>query len=459
VAAKTAYGYVKGYLEKTTQDMRKAEIDRTAKIISGVKRSTGQHPGGIVVVPFDKEITDVTPVQYPADDVTGNWQTTHFDYHSFEANLFKLDVLGHDDPTMIKLLMDYVKASPLDFPFADARDIPLDDPKVYQLLSGTEVIGLTKETLRSAVASYGVPEMGTSFVRGMLEVSKPNTFADIVKISGLSHGTDVWLNNAEMLVTGKHKKFAQIPFKEVIGCRDDIMVSLIQYGISKEIAFEISEFIRKGKPSKEIEAWEGYITIMKDHEVPDWYIWSCGQIKYMFPKAHATAYVMMALRIAWFKVYRPIYFYAAYFSVRAKDFDLISFLGGPKVIESKIEALEEKGTKATDTEKRLLTVLEVALEMTLRGFHFEPIDISLSGAKDFSVTTDKSGLRLPFVALEGLGQKVAESIVAARDEKIFNSHADVKERTLVSKTVFDKLLALDALKTLPEDTQVRLFDI
>ena len=459
VASKTAYGYVKGYLEKTNQSMRKADIDRTAKIISGVKRSTGQHPGGIVVVPFDKEITDVTPVQYPADDVSSNWQTTHFDYHSFEANLFKLDVLGHDDPTMIKVLMDYVKKNPLDFPFADARDIPLDDPKVYQLLAGTDVIGVSKEALRSNVASYGVPEMGTSFVRNMLEVSQPKTFADIVKISGLSHGTDVWLNNAEMLVTGKHKQFPQVPFKEVIGCRDDIMVSLIQYGISKEVAFEISEFIRKGKPSKELEAWEGYITIMKDHQVPDWYIWSCGQIKYMFPKAHATAYVMMALRIAWFKVYRPIYFYAAYFSIRAKDFDLMSFLGGAKVIESKIESLEEKGNKATDTEKRLLTVLEVALEMTLRGFHFEPIDVSISMAKDFTVTTDKTGLRLPFVALEGLGQKVAESIVIARDEKIFNSHADLKERTLVSKTVFDKLLALDALSSLPEDTQVRLFDI
>jgi DNA polymerase-3 subunit alpha (Gram-positive type) len=237
------------------------------------------------------------------------------------------------------------------------------------------------------------------------------------------------------------------------------MVTLIQYGISKEVAFELSEFIRRGKPSKDIEAWEGYQTIMREHKVPDWYIWSCGQIKYMFPKAHATAYVMMALRIAWFKVHRPIYFYAAYFSIRAKDFDLISFLGGPKVIEAKIESIEQKGTKATDTEKRLLTVLEVALEMTLRGFHFEPIDISLSAAQDFVVTRDKSGLRLPFVALDGLGQKVAESIVAARDEKIFNSHADVRERTLVSKTVFDKLMALDALNSLPEDTQVRLFDI
>ncbi len=459
VAAKTAYGYVKGYLEKTNQEMRKAEIDRTAKVISGVKRSTGQHPGGIVVVPFDKEITDVTPVQFPADDDTSTWQTTHFDYHSFEANLFKLDVLGHDDPTMIKWLMDYVKVAPLDFPFTDARDIPLDDKKVISLLSGTDVIGLSKEALRSSVASYGVPEMGTSFVRSMLEVSKPNTFADIVKISGLSHGTDVWLNNAELLVSGKHKQYPQVPFKEVIGCRDDIMVTLIQYGISKEVAFELSEFIRRGKPSKDIEAWEGYQTIMREHKVPDWYIWSCGQIKYMFPKAHATAYVMMALRIAWFKVHRPIYFYAAYFSIRAKDFDLISFLGGPKVIEAKIEAIEQKGTKATDTEKRLLTVLEVALEMTLRGYHFEPIDISLSAAQDFGVTRDKSGLRLPFVALDGLGQKVAESIVVARDEKIFNSHADVRERTLISKTVFDKLMALDALNSLPEDTQVRLFDI
>ncbi|MFU8787110.1 MAG: PolC-type DNA polymerase III, partial [Candidatus Izemoplasmataceae bacterium] len=298
VADKTAYGYVKGYIEKKDLTLRKAEIERRAKVITGVKRSTGQHPGGIVVVPDYKEIYDVTPVQYPADATDSSWRTTHFDYHSFEDNLFKLDVLGHDDPTMIRYLMDFVKEDPISFPFKDAIDIPLDDSKVYQLLSGTEVIGLKPSDINSEVASFGVPEMGTPFVRGMLRDSRPKTFADIVKISGLSHGTDVWLNNAETLVTGKNEKFGKVPFKEVIGCRDDIMVTLIQHGLKSEVAFEISEFIRKGKAAVSPDQWHGYTMIMREHNLPEWYIWSAGQIKYMFPKAHATAYVMMALRIA-----------------------------------------------------------------------------------------------------------------------------------------------------------------
>ncbi len=459
VADKTAFGYVKGYLEKQNLTLRNAEIERRAKVISGVKRSTGQHPGGIVVVPNYKEIYDVTPIQYPADDTTASWKTTHFDYHSFEQNLFKLDVLGHDDPTMIRYLMDFVQKDPLNFPFQEAQDIPLDDPKVYQLLNGTEVIGLTPDDINSPVASFGIPEMGTQFVRSMLKDSRPQTFADIVKISGLSHGTDVWLNNAETLVTGKHPEFGKIPFKEVIGCRDDIMVYLIQNGLKHEVAFEISEFIRRGLPIKKPDVWEGYKLVMRDHHIPEWYIWSAGQIQYMFPKAHATAYVMMALRIAWFKLYRPIYFYAAYFSKRARDFDLIAMQGGEYAIESKMQDIDSKGNKATDTEKRLHTVLEVALEMVKRGFFFEPVDIIRSEAKDFVISSDKTKLRLPFITLDGLGDKVAQSIVQARDEKLFNSIEDVKMRTAITKTSFDKLLALDAFKDLPEDTQMSLFDV
>lgn len=458
VADKTAFGYVKGYLEKKDLILRKAEIERRAKVIAGVKRSTGQHPGGIVVVPSYKEIYDVTPIQYPADDTSSNWRTTHFDYHSFEANLFKLDVLGHDDPTMIRYLMDFVKDDPINFPFTDARDIPLDDQKVYGLLSGTEVIGLKPEDINSQVASFGVPEMGTNFVRSMLKDSRPKTFSDIVKISGLSHGTDVWLNNAETLVTGKNPEFGKIPFSEVIGCRDDIMVYLIQNGLKHEVAFEISEFIRKGKAAKNPDKWEGYSKVMKDHKIPAWYIWSAGQIKYMFPKAHATAYVMMALRIAWFKVHRPIYFYSAYFSKRARDFDLIAMQGGEYTIEKRMEEIDHKGNKATETEKRLYTVLEIALEMVKRGYGFEPIDIMRSEARDFVISPDKTKLRLPFVALDGLGAKVAESIVKARDEKMFTSQEDVKERTGITKTSFDKLSALDAFKELPEDSQLSLFD-
>lgn len=456
VASKTAYGYVKGYVEKKDITLRKAEIERRAKMITGVKRSTGQHPGGIVVVPHYSDIHDVTPVQYPADDTSSSWRTTHFDYHAFEDNLFKLDVLGHDDPTMIRFLMDYVKKDPISFPFKDARDIPIDDPKVYRMLSGTEVLNLKPSDIGSEVASFGVPEMGTSFVRGMLRSARPKTFADIVKISGLSHGTDVWLNNAEELVNGT-SKFGQIPFEKVIGCRDDIMVYLIQNGLESGQAFEISEFIRKGKAAGQPEKWEKYKDIMRSHGIPEWYIWSAGQIKYMFPKAHATAYVIMALRIAWFKLYRPIYFYSAYFSKRARDFDLRAMLGGAFTIESRMDEIDEKGNKATDTEKRQYTVLEVAREMVKRGFYFENVDIMQSEASDFTLTRDKQGLRLPFVALDGLGYKAAKSIVDAREEKLFSSREDVKKRTLVSNTLFNKLDALDAFGDLPDTPQMSLF--
>ncbi len=456
VASKTAYGYVKGYVEKKNIDLRKAEIERRAKKITGVKRSTGQHPGGIVVVPHYSDIHDVTPVQYPADDTSASWRTTHFDYHAFEDNLFKLDVLGHDDPTMIRFLMDYVKQDPISFPFKDARDIPIDDPKVYKMLSGTEVLNLKPSDIGSEVASFGVPEMGTSFVRGMLRSARPKTFGDIVKISGLSHGTDVWLNNAESLVNGS-SKFGKIPFEQVIGCRDDIMVYLIQSGLESGQAFEISEFIRKGKAAGQPDKWEKYKDIMRSHDIPEWYIWSAGQIKYMFPKAHATAYVIMALRIAWFKLYRPIYFYSAYFSKRARDFDLRAMLGGAFSIQSRMDEIDEKGNKATDTEKRLYTVLEVAREMVKRGYYFTNVDIMQSDARDFTLTQDKQGLRLPFVALDGLGYKVAKSIVDARKEKLFSSREDVKKRTLVSNTLFNKLDALEAFGDLPDTPQMSLF--
>ncbi len=460
VAEKTAFGYVKGYLEKKGLGMRKAEIERNAQHITGTKRSTGQHPGGIVVVPSYKEIVDITPVQYPADDTSGNWRTTHFDYHSFEDNLFKLDVLGHDDPTMIRFLMDYVKENPIDFPFSDATEIPLDDPKVYSLLSTTQSIGLTPDelSLESEVASFGIPEMGTRFVRDMLKDSRPKTFADIVKISGLSHGTDVWLNNAKDLVTGRGR-YGKVPFSEVIGCRDDIMVSLISWGMEEATAFEISEFIRKGKAAGNPDKWEGYKLIMKDHKIPDWYIWSCGQIKYMFPKAHATAYVMMALRIAWFKYYHPIVFYSAYFSKRASDFDVYALKGGEYEIYKKYQEISEKGNAASETEKRQAVVLEVAYEMVKRGFTFKNIDLNKSEARDFIITEDKKSLVLPFVTVDGLGLKVAESVVNARKEGPFKSKDDIKERTSLSKTLFNKLDMLDVFEDMPDNSQMNLFDL
>jgi DNA polymerase-3 subunit alpha (Gram-positive type) len=458
VAEKTAFGYVKGYLEKKGLVMRNAEIERNASNITGVKRSTGQHPGGIVVVPSYKDITDVTPVQYPADDITSSWRTTHFDYHSFEDNLFKLDVLGHDDPTMIRYLMDYVRTHPLEFPFADATEIPLDDTNVYSMLRTTETIGLDPVEINSEVASFGIPEMGTSFVRDMLKDSRPKTFADIVKISGLSHGTDVWLNNSKDLVTG-NTMFGKIPFNQVIGCRDDIMVYLIQNKMDESTAFEISEFIRKGKAPKNPDTWEGYKLIMKEHNIPDWYIWSCGKIKYMFPKAHATAYVMMALRIAWFKYYHPIVFYSAYFSKRASDFDVYALKGGEYEITKKMNEIDAKGNRATDTDKRQYTVLEVALEMTKRGFGFKNIDIEQSAATDFVIADDKKNLILPFITVDGLGYKVAESIIQAREEQPFKSKDDIKERTSLSKTLFTKLDMLDVFEGLPDNSQMNLFNL
>jgi len=459
VADKTAFGYVKGYIEKKNLNMRKAEIERIAKQITGVKRSTGQHPGGIVVVPNYKDIYDITPVQYPADDTNSSWMTTHFDYHSFEDNLFKLDVLGHDDPTMIKYLMDFVKESPIDFPFSKAIEIPLDDPKVYKLLNSTEIIGLSPEDINSNVASFGIPEMGTSFVRSMLKDSRPQTFADIVKISGLSHGTDVWLNNASILVNGLNPKFGKIPFKEVIGCRDDIMIFLISHGMKNDVAFEIAEFIRRGKPSVNKDAWEGYKLIMKQNKIPEWYIWSCGKIKYMFPKAHATAYVMMALRIAWFKLYKPILFYSAYFSKRANDFDVYALIGGEPAVKAKMVEIEEKGQRASDTEKRQYTVLELAREMLKRGFHFKPIDIHKSDSFNFVVDEDNLSLIIPFIAVDGLGPTVANSVIEARTSSPFKSKDDVKERTSISKTLFTKLEMIDAFNDLPDNSQLTLFSV
>ena len=459
VAEKTAFGYVKGYLEKKNVHMRKAEMERRSKKIVGVRRSTGQHPGGIVVVPNYKEIIDITPVQFPANDTTSNWRTTHFDYHSFEDNLFKLDVLGHDDPTMIRYLMDYVKEHPIDFPFSDATEIPLDDPNVYKLLNGTEVIGLKKEDINSDIASFGIPEMGTSFVRDMLRDSRPQNFADAVKISGLSHGTDVWLNNAKTLVNGSNPRFGKIPFKNVIGCRDDIMVSLIHWGMKEAVAFEISEFIRRGKAAGNPSKWETYKQIMRSHKIPEWYIWSCGQIKYMFPKAHATAYVMMAMRIAWFKVYKPIVFYSAYFSKRASDFDVYAMQGGEYTIAKKMQEIGEKGNKATETEKRQFTVLEICNEMVKRGFKFRPIDINKSDARDFIIAEDGLSLYLPFITIDGLGLKVANSIVEARSDEEFKSKSDIKERTSISKSLFTKLEMLDVFDGLPDDSQMNLFDM
>ncbi|MDY0277154.1 MAG: PolC-type DNA polymerase III [Acholeplasma sp.] len=452
VADKTAFGYVLGYLEDNGLTFRKAQIKRLADKIKGVRRSTGQHPGGIVVVPKNKTIYDVTPIQYPANDTNSDWYTTHFDYHSFESNLLKLDILGHDDPTMIKFLMDYVKEHPNEFPFDSAQDIPLDDQKVLEMFQNTKIIGLNKDDIMSEVASYGIPEFGTPFTREMLNDTKPNTFAGLVKISGLSHGTDVWLKNAKDLVTG-NSSFNKIDFNSIIACRDDIMVQLTDMGMEPLKAFDIMEFVRKGKPSKDLKKWNEYVDEMEKQNVPDWYIWSASQIKYMFPKAHATAYVIMAVRIAWFKLYKPLLFYSGFFSKRAVQFDYENMISGSNAIRNKINELEriplfQRKVKDSD----LIVTLGVALEMTRRGFKFLPVSIEKSEATTFVI--DGEGLRMPFISVDGLGEQVAYGIVDARNEKSFSSIADVQKRTKINKTVQALLEEFGAFGVLNEENDV-----
>jgi DNA polymerase III subunit alpha, Gram-positive type len=447
VAEKTAYGYVKKFAEEKGLNLRSAEITRLVQGCTGVKRTTGQHPGGILVVPDYMDVYDFCPIQYPADDKTAEWRTSHFDFHSIHDNLLKLDILGHDDPTVIRMLQDLTGIDP--------KEIPTDDPKVMSLFSGTEALTIdpnnpvTPEKIRSKTGTYGIPEFGTKFVRQMLEETKPSTFSELLQISGLSHGTDVWLNNAQKLIQDGVCKL-----KDVIGCRDDIMVYLIYAGLEPSFAFKIMESVRKGKgltPEMEEE--------MKRHNVPDWYIWSCKQIKYMFPKAHATAYVLMAVRIAYFKVYYPLEFYATYFSVRADDFDLEIMSKGYDAIYAKIEEIEAKGFQASPKEKALLTVLEMALEMTARGFQFLPLDLYKSDATKFKVVKEKNGLLPPFAALAGVGEAAAKGIAEAASQGEFLSVQDLQERSRASKTVIELLEAHGCLKGLPQTNQLSLFNL
>ena len=447
IADKNAYGYVKGYCERKGITLRSCEMERLATYLVGIKRSTGQHPGGIVVVPHYVDIYDVTPVQYPADNIENSWRTTHYDYHSFENNLLKLDILGHDDPTLIKYFMDYVHLHQDQFPFDNPQDIPIDDKNVYRLFSETAVIGVTEEAINSKVASYAVPEFGTNFVRQMLVETLPKTFAQLVKISGLSHGTDVWSTNAQDLVGGS-TEFGKIEFKDIIGCRDDIMVDLLHYNLEPLMAFKIMEFVRKGKVAKDKETWAKYRKAMEEKNVPAWYIWSCERIKYMFPKAHATAYVLMALRIAWFKVNAPALFYSAWFSKRAKGHMVSAYVGGKVAIKAAIEELQAKvGRTATEDDK--LTALQVALEMTARGIKFLPVDIMKSSATVYEV--EDGNLRIPFSAVDSLGESIAVDIVEKRSEKVFTSKKDVLKRTRLSQTLYDNFDEMHSFGSLPED--------
>lgn len=438
VADKTAYGYVKAYERDTEQNLRGAEVDRLAKGATGVKRTTGQHPAGILVVPDYLDIYDFTPIQYPADDLTAAWKTTHFDFHSIHDNILKLDCLGHDDPTMIRMLQDLSGIEP--------KTIPTDDPGVMKLFSGTDILGVTPEQIQSKTGTLGIPEFGTRFVRGMLEETHPKTFAELVKISGLSHGTDVWLGNAEELIQN-----GTVTMPEVIGCRDDIMMDLIHMGVESDLAFKIMEHVRKGRGIP--DEWQA---AMRESEVPEWYIGACLKIKYMFPKAHAAAYVLMALRIAYFKVYYPLVYYAAYFSVRADDFDLVSMAHGKESVKAAMKEINDKGNEATAKEKNLLTVLELANEMLERGFEFKMVDLNKSDASDWLI--EDNTLIAPFTAVPGLGLNVAKQIVAAREEQDFLSKEDLAKRGKVSATIIDFMTENHVLDDLPDENQLSLFE-
>ncbi|WCK52859.1 PolC-type DNA polymerase III [Aneurinibacillus sp. Ricciae_BoGa-3] len=437
VADKTAYGFVRKFGEEKGFTWRGAEMNRLATGCTGVKRTTGQHPGGIIVVPDYMDIYDFCPIQFPADDKDAEWKTTHYDFHSIHDNLLKLDILGHDDPTVIRMLQDLTGLDP--------KKINVGDPKVLAIFNGTDALGVTPEQIDSKTGTLGVPEFGTKFVRQMLEDTHPSTFAELLQISGLSHGTDVWLNNAQELIRN-----GTCELKDVIGCRDDIMVYLLHKGLEPSFAFKIMESVRKGKGLTEEMEEE-----MKANDVPDWYIWSCKQIKYMFPKAHATAYVLMALRIAYFKVYYPIHFYATYFTVRADDFDVALVVRGSAAIRARIKEIVEKGNDALPKEKTLLTVLELCLEMCERGFSFKNIDLYRSEASRFII--DGNSLIPPFNALAGVGTSAAENIVKARESGEFLSIEDLQQRARVSRSVVELLQQQGSLNSLPETNQLSLF--
>ncbi len=444
VAEKTAFGFVKGYLEEQgITNMRNAEIERLALGCTGVKRTTGQHPGGIVVIPGYMDVFDFTPFQYPADDATSLWRTTHFDYHAIDQDVLKLDILGHDDPTVLRMLQDLSGI--------DVTTLPFDDKKVMSLLSSPKALNVDADTIMCPTGTLGLPELGTRFVIQMLVDTKPKTFSELVKISGLSHGTDVWAGNASELIKNK-----VVPFKDVIGCRDDIMVNLMNWGIEPKTAFKIMEFVRKGKPSKDPDGWKEYDAILRKANIPNWYIESCRKIKYMFPKAHACAYVMSALRIAWFKVYKPLYYYCAYFSVRTTDFDIETMIKGYDAIKVKMEELQTKGFERTNKEEAIMESLAVALEATARGIKFSNIDINLSEAMNFVVADDNT-LIPPFRTLDGLGGSVAKTIVEERKKQSFLSVEDLQIRGHVSKTLIDRMDLMGILQGLPESNQLSLF--
>lgn len=437
VADKTALGYVKRYFEDRNQTVSRAEMERLAMGCTGVKRTTGQHPGGIMVVPADNDIHNFCPVQKPADDQTTDTITTHFDYHSISGRLLKLDILGHDDPTMLKMLQDLTGLNP--------REIPLNDPKVISLFEKPDALGVTSEELGTPVGTYGIPEFGTKFVMQMLVDTKPKSFADLVRISGLSHGTDVWLNNAQYYI-----KNGDTDLEGCISLRDNIMIYLIAKGIEKKTSFFITEKVRKGKGLS-----EEYEKTMREHNVPEWYIESCKKIKYMFPKGHAVAYVTMASRIAYYKVYYPLAYYATFFTVRAKDFDAELVVKGVDAVKARMDELNSQGNSISVKDGNLLSVLELVYEMMMRGFTFENVDLYKSKASEF-VVLEKS-LLLPFNSVVGVGDNAAKAIEEEAVKGEFYSKEDFRQRTKVTKTVIEALDKIGCFKDLGETNQISFF--
>ncbi len=446
LADKTAFGYVKNYYEERGKHKRTSEINRIVEGCVGVRRTTGQHPGGIVVLPVGEEINSFTPVQHPANDMTTDTVTTHFDYHSIDHNLLKLDILGHDDPTMIRMLQDLTGIDP--------TTIPLDDREVMSLFQNTSALGITPEDIGGCkLGCLGIPEFGTDFAMQMVIDAQPKYFSDLVRISGLSHGTDVWLGNAQTLI-----QEGKATISTAICTRDDIMTYLIGMGLDSEESFKIMEAVRKGTVAKKKCAnWDEWKQDMLDHHVPDWYVWSCEKIQYMFPKAHAAAYVMMGWRIAYCKINYPLAYYCAFFSIRASAFSYETMCLGREHLERVMAEYRKRSDSLSNKEQDALKDMRIVQEMYARGFEFEPIDIFKAHSRNFQIVNDRVMPSLS--SIEGLGEKAADAIMEAAKDGPFLSKDDFRSRTKVSKTVIDLMADLGLLGDIPESNQISLFDL
>ncbi len=460
LADKTAYGYVKNYYEERGQRKRKCEIDRIVQGCTGIRRSTGQHPGGIIVLPHGENINSFTPVQHPANDMNTDIITTHFDYHSIDHNLLKLDILGHDDPTMIKSLEAYISSPDMeneynetDHPFV-ATTIPLDDKDVMSLFHDTSALGITPDDISGCpVGCLGIPEFGTDFVIQMVVDTKPQTLSDLIRISGLSHGTDVWLNNAQELI-----KSGKATISTAICTRDDIMTYLINKGMDSEESFTIMERVRKGTVAKgKCKEWPQFKKDMEEHGIPDWYIWSCEKIKYMFPKAHAAAYVMMAYRIAYCKIHYPLAYYASYFGIRADAFSYEIMCQGKEALQRYMDDYNRRSDSLSKKEQDTMKDMRIVQEMYARGFEFLPIDIYKAKATKFRIIDGK--LMPPFSSIDGMGEKAAQAVEDASKDGPYLSRDDFRQRTKASQTVIDYMTNLGLLGNLPQSNQLSLFDL